>query len=109
MNFEFFAFALLVISTLTGLVTEALKKLTDERGAKTKPNTTAGIVALVLSILVGAAYVVFTGQAFTVQIIICIVALMFLSWLCAMLGYDKVVQTLTQLRARSGKKVGDDG
>jgi ABC-type thiamine transport system substrate-binding protein len=26
------------------------------------------------------------------------VALAFLSWLCAMLGYDKVMQTLAQLK-----------
>lgn len=97
MNIEFFMFGLLVISTLTGLVTEAVKKLCDERGKRTKPNTAAGVIALILSVCVGAAYIAYTGQAFTVQTIICIIALVFLSWLCAMLGYDKVIQTLTQI------------
>lgn len=104
MNFEFFAFMLLVISTLTGLVTEAVKKLSGERGAATKPNTTAGFVALALAAGIGIAYVLYSGQLFTVRIILCIVALVFLSWLCAMLGYDKVIQTLAQLRT-GGKKV----
>lgn len=97
MNYNIFAILLLVISTLTGLVTEAVKKLLDERGMATKPNTTAGIISLVLSVAVGVAYIIFNGEAFTSQTIIAIIALTFLSWLCAMLGYDKVMQTLTQL------------
>ncbi|MBQ9720325.1 MAG: aminopeptidase [Oscillospiraceae bacterium] len=103
MNYEFFAIALLIVSTLTGLVTEAVKKLRDERGMATKPNTTAGIISLVLSVALGIAYIIFTAQEFTAQAIITIIALVFLSWLCAMLGYDKVIQTLAQLGVGSRK------
>lgn len=103
MKYEIFAIMLLVISTLTGLVTEAVKKMCDERGTRTKPNTTAGVIALILSVVIGVAYIIFTGGAFTAQAIITIIALVFLSWLCAMLGYDKVVQTLTQIGLGSQK------
>ena len=97
MDIEIFTFGLLVISTLTGLVTEAIKKVCDERGKRPRPNTTAGIVSLFLSALIGSGYMFYTGAAWTVQTIIGIIALVFMSWLCAMLGYDKVIQTLAQI------------
>lgn len=99
MNTEIFTFGLLVVSTLTGLVTESIKKMLDERGQRTKPNTLAGAVALVLSALIGTGYIFYTGGAFTVQTIIGIISLVGFSWLCAMLGYDKVMQTLAQIGA----------
>lgn len=102
MNIETFAFGLLVVSTLTGLVTESIKKMLDERGERTKPNTLAGFVALVLSALIGTGYVFYMGATFTVQVVIGIIALIGFSWLCAMLGYDKVMQTLAQIGVRNG-------
>ena len=97
MKLEVFVSLLLLISTLTGLVTESVKKLFEEHGQTPRPNTTAGLVALVLAVGIGIGYVLFTGQILTTQIIICIVALVFMSWLCAMVGYDKVMQTLAQI------------
>lgn len=90
-TFEVFLTGLMVVSALTGLVTEAVKKILDEHGVNYLSNTLAGIVAAVLSLLVGLAYVILACIAFTAQIIVCLVALIFLSWLCSMVGYDKVV------------------
>lgn len=89
---DVFLIGLMIVSTMTGLVTEAIKKIVAESNAECRPNTVSGIVAAILSAGVGIGYVVFTGISFNAQIIICIVALMFMSWLCAMVGYDKVVQ-----------------
>lgn len=97
-SLETFLLGLLLISTLTSLVTEALKSLFAENGVKYRANTLAGIVAFVLSGAIGVAYVVVSGSAFTGQIIVCIVALIFMSWLCAMIGYDKVVQAISQFK-----------
>ena len=104
MNAQIFAFLLLLVSLLTGLVTEAIKNMEAERGQKTHPNTTAGIVALVLSVLIGVGWALYTGATWSTQIILALIALVFLSWLCAMVGYDKVIQTLAQLRT-GGKKL----
>ena len=90
-NLEVFLMGLMVISALTGLVTEAVKKILDEHGVKYLSNTLAGIVSAVLSVLVGIGYMILASIAFTAQIVVCLVALIFLSWLCAMVGYDKVV------------------
>lgn len=88
---------LLVCSTLTGLTTEAIKKILDEHGRAYHANTLAGIVALIISAMVGIGYCLVTSTEFTVSVTATIVCLVFLSWLCAMVGYDKVIQTIKQL------------
>lgn len=101
MTFDYFAFALLIVSTLTGLVTEAIKAMLAENHIVVKrPNTLAGIVAIILCVALGVGYMLYTSAAWTVQIALTLVALALLSWLCAMLGYDKVIQTLAQLGKR---------
>jgi predicted membrane metal-binding protein len=97
-TFETFLLGLLVISTLTGLATEAVKKVLLERKIKYKANTLVGIIATCLSIAISIGYVIMTGIAFSAQIVVCIIALTFMSWLCAMVGYDKVIQTITSFK-----------
>lgn len=97
-SFEIFMMGLLVISTITGLATEATKKILAEHNVSYKANTLAGIVAVLISTLTGIAYVVCKNSAFTSQIVVCIIAMIFMSWLCAMIGYDKVVQAISQFK-----------
>ena len=100
MEFEIFSVGLLVVSILTGLSTEAIKMLYDERKKKYKANTIAGVVAVLISILVGAGYMVVMNISFTPQFGVMLFALAFLSWLCAMLGYDKVIQSIKQYKTK---------
>ena len=100
-NFEEFLLGLMVVSTLTGLVTEAVKKILTEYNVNYRANTLAGIVATVLSAVVGVGYVIMMSMTFTAQIVVCIIALVFLSWLCAMVGYDKVVGQLKSTKKES--------
>lgn len=89
---------LIGVSIFTGLTTEAIKKVCVERGITYKANTLAGIVSVILSICTGTGYVILTNTQLTSQIIVCLVALAFLSWLCAMVGYDKVIQAISQFK-----------
>ena len=98
-----FLLGLLISSTFTSLATEAIKKILTENGKSYSANTLAGIVALVLSTALGVCYVLVNNSEFTTQIIICIVALVFMSWLCAMVGYDKVIQAISQFKT-TGKE-----
>lgn len=98
-----FLLGLLISSTFTSLATEAIKKILTENGKSYSANTLAGIVALVLSTALGVCYVLVKNAEFTTQIIICIVALVFMSWLCAMVGYDKVIQAISQFKT-TGKE-----
>lgn len=98
MNLEIFLLGLLIVSTLTGLVTEAIKKWLEERKKNYYANALAGYVAIVLSVAVGSAYIILTEAAINAQIAVCLIALMFLSWLSAMVGYDKVMQAISQFK-----------
>ena len=97
-NIETFMLGALVISTLASLVTEAVKKILSEHGITYYANTLAGVVATVLSVAVGVGYTFLTGTGFTAQTIVCIVTLVFISWLCSMVGYDKVIQAIKQFK-----------
>ena len=97
-NLQTFLMGLLATSTLTGLATEALKNILVEHNKQYHANTLAGIVATVLSIAIGIGYVVFTDFGFTTQTVVSIITLVFMSWLCAMVGYDKVIQTISQIK-----------
>lgn len=96
-TFEVFLLGLLIVSAFTSLVCEAAKKILTEYDVKYGTNTLAAIISAVLSTGVGVGYVLMAGITFTVQVIVCIIALIFLSWLCAMVGYDKVIQTIASV------------
>ena len=100
MTLEIFLMMLLVVSTLTGLVTEALKIWLDEHKKAYCSNTLAGYVAVVLSIGVDGAYVIMTEAAMNEKMAVCLIALTLLSWLSAMVGYDKVMQAIAQIRGK---------
>lgn len=98
MSLEVFLLGLLIVSTLTGLFTEAIKKWLDERGTKYYSNALVGYVAIGLSIAVGIAYIILVGAVLNAQTAVYLIALILLSWLCAMVGYDKVMQAIAQFK-----------
>lgn len=99
-NFELFLIGLLGISILTGLATEAIKKVLTDLNKTYRANILAGLVSLVLSAAVGIGYVIVTNAIFTAQIVVYLVTLVFMSWLCAMVGYDKVIQAISQFKTK---------
>lgn len=103
MTLDMFIVALMVVSTITGFVTEAVKTIFTEHNWKYSANTLAGVCAFVVALIVGVCYVLATGIAVTTQVVIMLFALVIMSWLCAMVGYDKVIQSLEQFK-NIGKK-----
>ena len=102
-----FMLGVLITSTMTGLATEAIKKILAEYSKNYYANTLAGIVSVILSVAIGVGYMMISGISFTSQSIIYLVALVFISWLCAMVGYDKVVQTISQFKTASVESTSD--
>lgn len=98
MTLHIFLLGLLIVSTLTGLFTEAIKKWFQERNIKYYANALAGYVAVCLSVLVSIAYIILTKTPINAQTIVYLVALTLLSWLSAMVGYDKVIQAVSQFK-----------
>lgn len=95
MNSSFLMAALAIVSALTSLTVEALKKILSD--VKVSYNLLAAIVAVVLSLAASCGYLIYTGTEFTAQIGVVIVALMFLSFLSSTVSFDKVKQMLEQI------------
>lgn len=104
MSLSVFLMLLMLVSTFTGLVTEAVKKCLQEKGKTYYANALAGYTSVVLSIAVGAAYVILTGAAINEQMAVYLIALVFMSWLASMVGYDKVIQAISQFKAGKEKE-----
>ena len=104
---EIFLLGLLIVSVLTGLITEAVKNLCEEHNWNYYANTLAGVVAVIIALLLGIAYIFWTGAAISAQVIIAIIALIIMGWLCAMVGYDKVVQALSQFQTYGKDEVSE--
>lgn len=92
--------ALAIVSALTTLSVQGIKKILDEQGKQYKSNLLAAIVSIVLSVASVIGYVLYNGIAFSVQIVVMAVAFAFLSWLCAMVGYDKILQLFKQFMGK---------
>lgn len=95
MTSTFLISALALISILTSLTVEAIKKLLGDR--KYSANLLAAIVAVVISVVVNICYIIYYSIAVTPQVIITILAMVFLSFLASTVGFDKVKQMLQQL------------
>lgn len=98
MTLEIFLLGLMIVSIFTGLFTEGIKKLLDEMTVKYHSNFLAGGVAVVLSTLVGAEYLILTETQINDKMAVYLIALVLLSWLASMVGYDKVIQAIAQLK-----------
>ena len=98
MTVETFLLLLTTLSVITGLCTEGIKKVLDGF----EMNYASNIVALFVAVLVGSigtvVFYLFNGVAFTGLNIICIFLMMIANWLGAMLGYDKVIQAIKQIK-----------
>ena len=99
-SLENFLFSLLIASTLTGLTTEAVKGVLKEYKKKYYSNTISGIVALIMGTGIGIGNIMLSNAGFTSQTIVYVIVLVFMSWLCAMVGYDKVIQAISQFKTK---------
>ncbi|OUO29718.1 aminopeptidase [Eubacterium sp. An3] len=103
MNIDTFLFLMLAVSVLTGLFTEAIKKVLDGAGKKYSTNLLTGAVSVVLAVAIAAGYVIMTDIILNDKMAVMLIALVLLSWLCAMVGYDKVMQAVTQVKTNKLK------
>lgn len=90
MPISFLTTALLIVSVITNLTVEGIKKLLDG----TKVKYSSNVLAAVLSVLIACAVTVFT-----MKIGVEIVVLMYLGFLISTVGYDKVIQMLKQIQS----------
>ena len=91
---EIFLFGLTLCATLSGLVTEAVKKTFAEFDKKLGSTAVAAICSVITSVAVCALYIIYTNVVVTAQVIASIVVFIILSWIGSTVGYDKVRQTI---------------
>lgn len=88
----------MVVSFLTNLTVEGVKKLLDSTTIRYSSNVLAAIIAVVISCGVSVGYMVMNDMPFTAKIGVQIAVLMYLGFLAATVGYDKIVQTIRQIQ-----------
>lgn len=89
---------LTLISILTTTSTEAVKKILDQTGLKYATNVVAAIVAALMSAVVEFYPLLNSGAEIGTNCIYEFIALIFLSFIGATLGYDKAVQLIQQMK-----------
>ena len=96
MDVTMFLFLLTVFSVLSSLITEGIKNI-----VKDKENLPTNIVALVVSLLVGGigtgTYYMLNDIVFNTHNVIYMILIGLANGLVAMVGYDKLMQSLNQL------------
>lgn len=95
MDMDILMVLLAASAAFTGLVTEAVKKMIGEK--EYSVNLLAAIVSVIVAGGVSAWYIIMHDISLDAKVWTQIVALVILSWLCAMNGFDKVKQTIMQL------------
>lgn len=98
MPISFLTTALLIVSLITNLTVEGIKKLLNETNIKYSSNVLAAILSVLIACAVCVIYLVMTDTAFTLKIGVEIAVLMYLGFLVATVGYDKVVQMIQQIK-----------
>ena len=97
MSGSFLISALVAIAIFTSLTVEGIKSILDDLGKKYSANILAAVVAVVLTVAASAGYVIYTETPLTPRVFVGAAAMTFLAFLCATVGYDKVVQAIKQI------------
>lgn len=99
MTVSTFLVLLTICSAITSLFTEALKTSGFIK------NLPINIVVLIVAVVVGCGTTVFYYLHFSMPFntlnIAYIIAMAIANWLCATLGYDKVLQTINQIKGET--------
>ena len=98
MDLSFLTTALIAVSLLTNLTVEGLKKLMDERGMTYSSNLLAAVTSVIIAAAIFGGYMIMNDITFTIKIAVQIVILMYLAFLSSTVGYDKIIQTLKQIK-----------
>lgn len=83
---------------ITMLLTQSIKQFYYNKNSQASPN----LIALVNAIVVGGGGTAFAymllGIAWSVNNILCLFAMMLLTWMGSMIGYSKILETIKQFK-----------
>ena len=98
MNISLFLELLMICSLVTGLVVEAIKKMLEGKEKEfVSNNILAAIVAVIVAGGVFVGYVILYHVSMTPEMWVFVIALVLMSWMSSMLGYDKIKEIFEQI------------
>ena len=100
MTVELFMTMLFAVSVANGLLTESIKKVLDEFEKTYSSNVIAGMVSVCIGGFTCYAHAMFSGTEVSDLLVITYIAFVIMSWVCAMVGYDKVMQAVKQITGK---------
>ena len=100
MTVEVFMTMLFAVSVVNSLLTEAVKQVFDEFEKTYSSNIIAGIVSVVVGGFICYSHAMFSGVEPNHLLFITYIAFVVMSWVCAMVGYDKVMQAVKQITGK---------
>lgn len=100
MTVELFLILLTILSVITSVCTEGVKKFLDSLNFKYASNILVLVVAAVVGGVGTVVFYMWNDIAWTALNIICIFLMICANWLGAMIGYDKVMQAITQIKGK---------
>lgn len=98
MPIYFLTTALLIVSVVTNLTVEGIKKLLDGTTVKYSSNVLAAVSSVIIACAVCVIYIIMNDLIFSLKVGVEIVILMYLGFLTSTVGYDKVVQMIRQIQ-----------
>lgn len=96
MNITFFVSALAIIAATTALTVEGIKNILKSMDKDCNATVLAAIISVVLAVGASIGYLIYAGIPITAPLIVLIIAFAFLSFLCATVGYDKVMKEIIE-------------
>lgn len=98
MPVSFLTSAIFIISIITNVTVEGIKKLLNGTKIKCSSNILAAIVSVVIAFAVCIIYLIMNDIAFNLKISMEIAIMMYSGFLVSTVGYDKIAQTLNQIQ-----------
>ena len=103
MPISFMTTGLLIVSLLTNLTVEGIKKLLDSTNKTYSSNILAAVLSMIIAIAVCVIYLIMNDVTFSLKIGVEVIILMYLGFLISTVGYDKVIQTIKQIQTSKGE------
>jgi len=98
LNIEIFVFAFVILSTITSLLTEAVKQCLDNLQIKYISEIIVLIVDAFVSIGGGVFFYIFNDIAFSTKSIMALVCMLIAVFIGSEIGYDKVIELLDKVK-----------
>jgi hypothetical protein len=98
MTLTLFMTLILILAVAVSLITEAVKKFLADTKIKYPVNALVLVVAVIVGVGGTAIAYIFMGIPFSPPNILCMVLMGIAVWVGAMVGYDKVLQMIEQVK-----------